>query len=151
MSLRNSTADVLMRTMNAGHRAILKVSGGRLLSRPFGMPTVELHTIGRRSGQRRSTLLTAPIHDNQRVILVASKGGDDRHPLWYLNLVANPDVELTIDGVTRQAMTRTATADEKQEMWPTIVAAYRGYAGYQRRTQRDIPVVVCEFAGPESP
>jgi deazaflavin-dependent oxidoreductase (nitroreductase family) len=109
---------------------------------------VELHTTGRRSGQRRSTMLTAPIHTDSEVVLVASKGGDDRHPEWYLNLVANPDVELTIAGVTTPWRARTATAEQKAALWPRIVTAYKGYAGYQRRTSRDIPVVVCEPVGP---
>jgi deazaflavin-dependent oxidoreductase (nitroreductase family) len=148
MSVRNSIADGAMKTMNVTHRLILKVSGGRLLSKPFGMPTVELHTTGRRSGARRSTLLTAPVHDSSRVVLVASKGGDDRHPLWYLNLCAQPEVEVTIDGVTRPATARTASADEKAELWPAITEIYRGYASYQKRTERDIPVVICEFSDP---
>ena len=79
-----------------------------------------------------------------RYVLVASKGGDDRHPLWYLNLVAHPDIELTIRGKTLPMRARTATRAEKAELWPTIVAAYKGYEGYQRNTDRDIPVVICE-------
>jgi deazaflavin-dependent oxidoreductase (nitroreductase family) len=58
--------------------------------------------------------------------------------------VANPDVELTIAGTTRAMTARTATAAEKQELWPQIISTYKGYAGYQRRTDRDIPVVICE-------
>ena len=77
-------------------------------------------------------------------MLVASKGGDDRHPEWYLNLTANPEVELTVDGATRPMRARTASTEEKAELWPRIVSAYRGYGGYQRRTTRDIPVVICE-------
>lgn len=145
MSVKDRITDSAMKAMNLAHRAVLKVSGGRVLSKPFGMPTVELHTTGRRSGTPRSTMLTAPIHDDTRVVLVASKGGDDRHPLWYLNLVADPNVELTMAGVTRTAVARTASAEEKAGLWPDIVAAYGGYASYQRRTTRDIPVVVCEF------
>lgn len=148
MSARTAITDTAMKAMNAAHRAVLKLSGGRLLANPMGMPTVELHTTGRRSGQRRSTMLTAPIHTDSEVVLVASKGGDDRHPEWYLNLVANPDVELTIAGVTTPWRARTATAEQKAALWPRIVTAYKGYAGYQRRTSRDIPVVVCEPVGP---
>lgn len=144
MALKHTLTDVGMKAMNAGHRAILTLSGGRVLKAPFGMPAVELHTIGRKTGQRRSTLLTAPILDDDRIVLVASKGGDDRNPLWYGNLVAQPDVEITIDGKTRPFRARTATTDEKAELWPQIVAAYKGYAGYQKRTERDIPVVICE-------
>jgi deazaflavin-dependent oxidoreductase (nitroreductase family) len=76
-------------------------------------------------------------------VLVASKGGgDDRHPEWYRNLVADPDVELTVGGTTRPMRAHTADPTEQDELWPRIVAAYRGYADYQRRTEREIPVVV---------
>ena len=144
MALLNTLTDIGAKGMNLGHRAILTLTGGRVLNTAFGMPTVELHTTGRKSGQRRSTLLTTPIHDDQRVVLVASKGGDDRHPEWYLNLTANPDVEVTINGETRSLRARTATAEEKAALWPQITSSYRGYAGYQRRTARDIPVIICE-------
>jgi len=77
-------------------------------------------------------------------VLIASKGGDDRNPQWYLNLVANPDVELTVYGTTMPMRARTANPAEKAELWPQIVAAYKGYDGYQQKTSRDIPVVICE-------
>lgn len=127
-----------------GHRALLKLTGGRFPSRMLGMQPVELHTVGRVSGARRSTMLTAPICEEDRVILVASKGGHQDHPDWYKNLAANPDVELTIDDRTRPMRARTATPEEKAELWPAVVAVYRGYEGYQRNTERDIPVVICE-------
>ena len=144
MALKDTLTDIGMKGMNLGHRVILKITGGRVLKTAFGMPTVELHTIGRKTGQRRSTLLTSPVHSDDRVVLVASKGGDDRNPLWYENLRANPEVEITVDGTTHPLRARTATPDEKAELWPQITAAYKGYAGYQKRTDRDIPVVICE-------
>lgn len=143
-SPRDLVADVSMKAMSRGHRAVLTLSRGRLLSSALGMPAVELHTTGRRSGRRRSTMLTAPIYEEHRVVLVASKGGDDRAPDWYRNLVADPDVELTVGGRTRAMRARTASPAEKAALWPRIVTAYKGYAGYQRRTSRDIPVVICE-------
>jgi deazaflavin-dependent oxidoreductase (nitroreductase family) len=134
--------DMWMKGMNVVHRGLSAVSGGRLGSAVMGMTAVELHVIGRASGRRRSVMLTAPIYEPERVVLVASKGGDDRHPDWYRNLVANPDVELTVGGTTRPMRAHTADATERDELWPRIVAAYRGYADYQRRTEREIPVVV---------
>lgn len=133
-----------MKGMNLLHRTLLLVSGGHLGARVGSMPVVELHTTGRSTGRRRSVMLTAPVHDEDRWVLVASKGGDDRHPDWYRNLVAHPDAELTADGKTVPVHTRTATPEEKAELWPRIVAAYRGYASYQRSTDRDIPVVILE-------
>ncbi len=144
MDVRDTVTDLLAKGMNVTHRVMLAVSGGRL-GRTFGsMKTVELHTVGRTSGKPRATMLTAPIHDEQRIVLIASKGGDDRDPDWYRNLVAEPDVELTVDGTRRAYHARTATPGEKAELWPTVVGAYPGYAGYQRRTDREIPVVICE-------
>ncbi|MEU2255011.1 nitroreductase family deazaflavin-dependent oxidoreductase [Nocardia xishanensis] len=131
--------------MNLSHRLILTVSGNRLLAKPFGMPVVELHTTGRKSGLPRSCYLTSPVHDSERVVLVASKGGDDRHPDWYRNLRSHPDAELVIHGLRRKVHARTATPQEKAELWPQIIAAYKGYANYQQRTTRDIPVVICEL------
>ena len=128
-----------------GHRALLKLTGGRFPKSILGMEPVELHVTGRKSGQRRSTMLTAPICDEDRIVLVASKGGSSDHPQWYKNLAANPDVEITVDDRTRPMRARTASAAEKAELWPRITAAYKGYEGYQRNTDRDIPVVICEL------
>lgn len=144
MKMRDRVTDLGMRTMNGVHRMVLGLSGGRLGWTIFTMQTVELHTTGRSSGKRRSTMLTAPVHEDGRYVLVASKGGDDRHPFWYLNLVAQPDVELTIRGVTRPFRARAASSVEKAALWPRIVAAYPGYGTYQGKTERAIPVVICE-------
>lgn len=127
-----------------GHRALLALTGGRWPNRLAGMPTLELHVTGRTSGERRSTLLTAPIIDGESVVLVASKGGHSQHPQWYKNLVAEPDVEITIDGETRPYVARTATGDERAALWARITEDYKNYAGYQSNTDREIPVVVCE-------
>lgn len=144
MSVVDHLKDTGFRVVPRLHRTILEATGGRALGSFSGMPVVELHTTGRRSGRRRTTMLTAPVIDGDRVVLVASKGGDDRHPEWFLNLSANPEVALRIHGRTRQVRARVANADEKAELWPRIIAAYRGYGSYQRRTRRDIPVIICE-------
>lgn len=127
-----------------GHRALLLLTGGRWPNRIAGMPTLELHVTGRRSGERRTTLLTAPIIDGETVVLVASMGGHSQHPQWYKNLVANPDVEITIDGETRRLVAHTATGDERAALWQRITRDFKNYEGYQQNTDREIPVVVCE-------
>lgn len=137
-------ADFGFKAMSRAHRTVLRVTGGRVLSSALGMTVVELHTVGRRSGRPRSTMLTAPVVDGDRVVLVASKGGDDRDPDWYRNLVAQPEIELTMAGTHRAMRARRASAQEKADLWPRVVAAYQGYGGYQRRTERDIPLVICE-------
>lgn len=144
MRIPDPVLDIGARMLETSHRALLKATGGRYPRRILGMQPVELHVTGRSSGERRSTMLTAPICEEDRVVLVASKGGSSDHPQWYKNLVADPDVELTIDDRTRPMRARTATPAEKAELWPTIVSKYPGYAGYQRNTDRDIPVVICE-------
>ncbi|HYI51290.1 MAG TPA: nitroreductase family deazaflavin-dependent oxidoreductase [Microbacterium sp.] len=136
--------DFGFRMMNRFHRGLLAVSGGRIGGTIGSMPVVELHTIGRSSGARRRTMLTAPLYEDGRYVLVASKGGNPRHPAWYANLVAHPDVELTVAGRTIPMRARTATAQERAELWPRITSEYHGYAGYQRKTTREIPVVICE-------
>lgn len=137
--------DGLVKTMNAIHRGLLKATGGRVGYKVMGMAAVELHTTGRKSGQRRSVMLTAPLSEpGRRYVVVASKGGDDRHPDWYHNILADPDVELTIEGETSPWTARVANAEERAEMWPQVIGRYKGYAGYQKRTDREIPLVICE-------
>ena len=86
----------------------------------------------------------APAAAADKVVLIASKGGADRDPDWYRNLVAHPDVEVVIAGRGRLMRARTASPQEKAELWPRVVAANPGYDGYQRKTRREIPVIICE-------
>ena len=141
---RRWLADLGFKAMSRAHRTVLRVTGGRVLGSAGGMPVVELHTVGRRSGRPRSTMLTAPVVDGGRVVLVASKGGDDRDPDWYRNLLAHPEIQLTMAGAHLAMRARRASAEEKADLWPRVVAANPGYGGYQRRTERDIPLVICE-------
>nr|WP_254424870.1 nitroreductase family deazaflavin-dependent oxidoreductase [Mycobacteroides abscessus] len=135
--------ELLAKGLENSHRAIWKISRGRLGQRAFGMQSLELHTIGRKSGRRHSTILTAPICAPDRLVLVASKGGSSSHPDWYKNLAVNPLVEITIEGQTYPYATRTATSQEKSQLWPLIIRAFPGYQGYQQNTARDIPLVIC--------
>ena len=141
---RNEAVDVGFKIMNGVHRGLLAVTGGRFPRTLLGMASVELRTVGRKSGMTRTVMLASPIHDDTRVVLVASKGGDDRDPQWYRNLSAHPEVELVIDGSTRKMHARTASPEEKAALWPDIVAAYKNYDSYQKRADRSIPVVICE-------
>jgi deazaflavin-dependent oxidoreductase (nitroreductase family) len=139
-----SAKDIAMRVVTGFHEAVFRVSNGRFANRGFGMPVLILTTTGRKTGKRRTTMLTSPVQDGERVVLVASYGGDDRHPTWFLNLRDNPQVEITMDGKTRSMRARVASPEEKEQLWPRVVSAYRGYGQYQRRTDRDIPLVICE-------
>jgi deazaflavin-dependent oxidoreductase (nitroreductase family) len=136
--------DVFFKVSTSIHRAVFNASKGRISGKAFGMPVVELVTTGRTSGKERSTMLAVPIVDGNRLVLVASFGGDDRHPSWYLNLQANPEVRVTTAGSTRTMIARTATEEERVELWPQITSVFEGYARYQERTERPIPVVILE-------
>lgn len=108
-----------------------------------GTQTLLLTTTGRKSGEPRTLpLIYAPYGD--AFTIVASKGGTDEAPAWYLNLSANPEVEVQIKGDRFKARARTAGAEEKPELWRTMVAEWPSYDEYQQRTEREIPVVVLE-------
>ncbi|AKU19305.1 nitroreductase [Luteipulveratus mongoliensis] len=126
------------------HRTAFDLTKGRLGGRLIGMPVVRLTTTGAKSGQARETMLTAPISEDDRVVLIASKGGSPKHPAWYHNLRANPEVQLTRRGRQEPWVARTASEAEKAELWPRIVRAYKGYDAYQQATDRPIPVVILE-------
>jgi deazaflavin-dependent oxidoreductase (nitroreductase family) len=136
--------DVAVKLMTKPTNWVYRASGGRLGGRFLrGAPVMLLTTIGRRSGRPR----TAPLiylEDGDRVVVVASKGGSARHPLWYRNLQANPDVEVQIGSEKRELRARTASAEEKDELWPRLTMIYPDYDDYQARTDRDIPIVILE-------
>jgi deazaflavin-dependent oxidoreductase (nitroreductase family) len=135
----------MLKTMNAVHRGVLKVSGGRLGWDAQNMPVVELTTTGRKSGRPHSVMLTSPVQEGNTIVIVASRGGDDHHPAWFLNLQANPEVEVAMKGGARRRMrARVATPEERARLWPLVVADHKNYAGYQKRTQREIPLVLLE-------
>jgi deazaflavin-dependent oxidoreductase (nitroreductase family) len=137
-------SDLVLKTMNTVHRAIQKASFGRLGWRAMSMPVVELTTTGRKSGRPRTVFLTSPLREGDAYVVVASRGGDDHHPAWFLNLRDNPDVEVRIAGRRRPMRARVATADERTRMWPVVTAKYPGYGQYQERTAREIPLVLLE-------
>jgi deazaflavin-dependent oxidoreductase (nitroreductase family) len=129
--------------MNGIHRLILGVTRGKAGWTAGNMPVLELTTIGRKSGEPRSCLLTSPIQENGEIVIVASRGGDDHHPAWYLNLIETPQVQVSYKGAPHKIMTaRTANSDERARMWPIVAGAYKGYAGYQEKTSREIPLVI---------
>lgn len=128
------------------HRAIFTSTKGRVGGRGMGMPVLVLTTTGRTSGKPRETMLTTPLVLGDTIILVASFGGDEREPFWCKNLRADPRVEILMEGKRRTMTARVADATERAELWPQITSAHANYAGYQRKTEREIPVVICEPA-----
>jgi deazaflavin-dependent oxidoreductase (nitroreductase family) len=138
-------SDFALKAMNGFHRALLTVTGGRIGWKASGMPVVELTTIGRKSGLPRSVMLTSPVQEGSTIVVVASRGGDEQHPAWYLNLTENPDVEVARKGAPKQKMrARVASAEERARLWPLVTAEHKNYAGYQTKTSREIPLVLLE-------
>lgn len=108
-----------------------------------GVNTLLLTTRGRKSGKLRRTALIYG-QDGDRYIVVASKGGAQKHPAWYLNLAATPEVQLQVGAEKFTAHARTATAEEKPALWRLMTAVWPDYDSYQKKTKREIPVVVLE-------
>jgi deazaflavin-dependent oxidoreductase (nitroreductase family) len=108
-----------------------------------GAKTLILTTTGRRSGEQRPTPLIYGRHGDDYLI-VASRGGAPEHPAWYLNLQANPDVEIQVKADRLPVHARTASAAERAELWPIMAREWPDYDRYQTRTEREIPIVVLE-------
>ncbi|MDP2293015.1 MAG: nitroreductase/quinone reductase family protein [Actinomycetota bacterium] len=136
-------SDLMLKSMNAIHRALLTLSFGKIGWDAAGMPVLELTTVGRKTGESRSVMLTSPVQEGDTLVIVASRGGDDHHPAWFLNLQANPQVTVKWKGAAARPYTATiATAEQREPLWATITAKHTNYAGYQRKTEREIPLVL---------
>jgi deazaflavin-dependent oxidoreductase (nitroreductase family) len=108
-----------------------------------GAPTLILTTLGRKSGQpRRQALIYGK--DGDRFVVVASKGGADEHPAWYLNLSDSPEVEVQVLADRFRARARTATPEERSRLWPQMAEIWPDYNNYQKKTSREIPLVILE-------
>lgn len=120
---------------------LIKVSGGRL-NTTFLWPCLVLTTKGAKTGRPRTTPLLY-IRDGDDLVLIASKGGNPSHPSWYLNLKANPEVEVFLDGETKRYIAKDAEGEERERLWQKAVKLYSGYEKYRKRAgARKIPVVV---------
>lgn len=136
-------SDLQMKTMNAVHRVALKATGGRFGWNLLNMPVVELTTTGRKSGLPRTVMLTSPLQEGPVYVVVASRGGDDKAPAWLHNIEANSQVQVSLGGKPRQQwQARVASPEERARMWPVLTAAHKNYAGYQTKTDREIPIVL---------
>ncbi|SVA25081.1 uncharacterized protein METZ01_LOCUS77935 [marine metagenome] len=141
-------SDGFLKAMNGVHRGLLRLSGGRLGWTAADMPVLELTTTGRRSGRSRSVMLTSPYREGERIVIVASKGGEDTHPAWFLNLRENPQVVVSMKGAPDVPMLASvASREERERLWPIVAEKYANYAGYQAKTDREIPLVLLEPAG----
>jgi deazaflavin-dependent oxidoreductase (nitroreductase family) len=138
-------SDLSFKALNAMHRGVLRLTGGRVGWHALRMPMLELTTVGRRSGLPRSVMLPAPVQEDEAWVIVASRAGADHHPAWLLNLRDCPDVEVSLQGKPKRPMrARIATSDERTRLWPQVTSVYKNYAAYQRKTDREIPLVLLE-------
>jgi deazaflavin-dependent oxidoreductase (nitroreductase family) len=110
-----------------------------------GVTTLLLTTRGRKSGKLRRTALIFG-RDGKNYLVVASKGGAPNHPLWYLNLVANPEVDIQVGAEKLTVRARTATQEEKPRLWKIMAGIFPNYDEYQAKAGREIPVVILEPA-----
>jgi F420H(2)-dependent quinone reductase len=134
----------LLGRLMQGHTALYRASGGRIGHRvPGAPPMLLLDHVGAKSGAKRTSPLVY-IRDGEDVVLVASKGGYPKNPGWFYNLKANPDTDVQIGSEHRQVHAHVADAEERKRLWPMALKTYGGYADYQKRTGREIPLVILE-------
>jgi deazaflavin-dependent oxidoreductase (nitroreductase family) len=142
-ALVDNSWPVLRRVMG-GHTAVYRATRGLIGHRfPGAPPMLLLDHRGAKSGKERTSPLVY-FEDGSDVIIVASKGGNPKHPAWYHNLTANPDTTVQIGSAVRKVRAREATAAEHKRLWPMAVRTYDGYRGYQERTHRKIPLMILE-------
>jgi F420H(2)-dependent quinone reductase len=142
-NLNSPYADFFTKWMSRSNTWLYRVTGGKLGGTVQKAPVALLTTTGRKTGQPRVSPLLY-MRDGDRVIVAASKGGSDKNPMWYLNLKANPKVQVQIKKEVLDLTARDATDEERAKYWPQLVAMYPTYDDYQSWTDRVIPLVVCE-------
>jgi len=136
-------ANLKFRIFGGMHVGVYRLTGGKVGGRIGKVPVLLLTTTGRKSGQPRTTpLLYARAGDGY--VVIASKGGAPRHPLWYLNLQATPGAEVTVGRETRHVRARDTKGEERERLWRALGDLYSGYDRYAQKTSRQIPVVVLE-------
>ena len=138
---KSSGFRIAMKGLGTLHRWLYRVSDGRLGKTFFGSPILLLTTTGRRTGRPRTQPLTY-LPEGNRLIVVASNGGQPNHPAWYLNLRASPQVSVQLGDRTRAMIAQRTEGDERARLWSRVVEEYPAYAQYQLKTDRQIPVVV---------
>jgi F420H(2)-dependent quinone reductase len=123
------------------HRFIYQASGGRVGGAIGGTPVLLLITTGRRSGEPRAVTLTY-FEDGERLVVVGSNAGENRHPAWWLNLQEHPDATVQIGGTTTRVRAVEAVGEERERLWAELTRRNPAYEQYQLRTDRRIPVVL---------
>jgi len=134
----------LLRRLMGGHATIYRASHGLIGHRfPGAPPMLLVDHVGAKSGKRRTSPLVYTV-DGENLILVASKGGYPKNPAWFHNLMANPDTTIQVGSSRRNVHARVADLEARERLWPMVVKTYGGYEDYQKRTKREIPLVILE-------
>jgi deazaflavin-dependent oxidoreductase (nitroreductase family) len=141
MGTANVAKDKAAKLLGGLHAIVIRRSGGKFGQKFRGAPVLLLTTTGRKSGQARTSPLLY-LRDGQDLVVVASYGGDDRFPAWYHNLVANPEVSAEVEGTKVELRASVADAATKARLWPELTRMYKTYDSYQKKTDREIPVVL---------
>jgi F420H(2)-dependent quinone reductase len=140
-------ANLKFRILGGLHVGVYRLTGGKVGGKIGKLRVLLLTTTGRKSGQPRTQpLVYTRVGDGYAVI--ASKGGAARHPLWYLNVQANPQAQVTVGRETRDVRARDAEGEERERLWRALADLYPGYERYAQKTSRRIPVVVLESVAP---
>ena len=131
----------LMRFYSITHTFWYRLTGGLIGGSIGGMSMLLLTTRGRKTGQPRTTPLQY-LEDGENLVVIASNGGNPRHPVWWLNLEKNPQAKVQLKNQTKGVNAEAATGEERERLWRAAVDQYSGYEGYQKTAEREIPVVV---------
>jgi deazaflavin-dependent oxidoreductase (nitroreductase family) len=143
-SLNSPLVKSITKWMSRTQTFLYKRSGGKVGGSFLqGAPVALLTTTGRKTGEPRVSPLLF-LREGDRVVLVASQGGAAKHPMWYLNLKADPKVTVQIKDEVLYLTARDATEQERTEYWPKLVAMYSSFDDYQSWTDRVIPIVICD-------
>ena len=134
-------ARLALKLGSGAHAGVYRATGGKLFGRMSKSPILLLNTVGRKTGRKRTTPLLY-VMDGEDFVIIASKGGAATHPAWYLNLRANPDATVEIGDREVQVEAGVADPEEKARLWEKMVEMYPTYDDYQRKTEREIPLLV---------
>jgi len=145
----STVQNLFLKAMSATHTGLYRLTGGAIGGKMMGAPILLLTTKGRKTGLERTTPLLY-LADGDALVIVASKGGAPEHPAWFHNLKANPRVTIQIGRERTGADAREATPEERARLWPQLTAMYSGYAAYQKKTTREIPLVILHRDGTAS-
>jgi F420H(2)-dependent quinone reductase len=134
-------ANLALKLGSSVHAGVYRATGGKLFGRMGQSPILLLNTVGRKSGKKRATPLLYVV-DGEDFVIIASKGGAPTHPAWYLNLMANPDATVEVEDRKVRVRAEEVDGEEKARLWQKMAELYPTYDDYQKKTKRQIPLLV---------